>query len=103
LVCILSLQHHSLHNSKFFDSIGLQILPTYQYCENLLYQFSGIGLFYVLITYVEQMTCIYTDALKFKMSVKKDPDKFFMSITQEENNPFDYFRALYGKFFHSSS
>ncbi|KAK2457875.1 S-adenosylmethionine carrier 1, chloroplastic/mitochondrial [Trifolium repens] len=35
------------------------------------------------------------DALKFKMSVQKDPDKFFMSITQQENNPFDYFRALY--------
>ncbi|WJX14319.1 S-adenosylmethionine carrier 1, chloroplastic/mitochondrial [Trifolium repens] len=35
------------------------------------------------------------DALKFKMSVQKDPDKFFMSITQEDNNPFDYFRALY--------
>jgi len=32
------------------------------------------------------------------MSALKDQDKFFMSITQGEHNPFDYFRALYGKF-----
>jgi len=32
------------------------------------------------------------------MSAQKDHDMFFMSITQGEDNPFDYFRALYGKF-----
>lgn len=43
---------------------------------------------------------VYTDALSFKMASHKDHDnKFYMSISQgEDNHPFDYFRALYGKF-----
>ncbi|BAT94348.1 probable S-adenosylmethionine carrier 2, chloroplastic isoform X1 [Vigna umbellata] len=35
------------------------------------------------------------DALKSKMSVQKDTDKFFMSITEGEKKPFDFLRVLY--------
>nr|AFK45388.1 unknown [Lotus japonicus] len=35
------------------------------------------------------------DALSFKMSAQKDPDKFFMSITEGDKKPFDFLRALY--------
>ncbi|KAK7391211.1 hypothetical protein VNO78_19623 [Psophocarpus tetragonolobus] len=35
------------------------------------------------------------DALKSKMSVQKDPDKFFMSISEGDKKPFDFLRVLY--------
>lgn len=35
------------------------------------------------------------------MSAQKDPDKFFMSITEGDKKQFDFFRALYGKFWFS--
>ncbi|KAJ1424967.1 Mitochondrial carrier protein [Sesbania bispinosa] len=35
------------------------------------------------------------DALKFQVSAQKDPNKFFMSISDGEKKPFDFFRALY--------
>ncbi|KAK7279786.1 hypothetical protein RJT34_24844 [Clitoria ternatea] len=38
---------------------------------------------------------LYTDALKFKMPPQKDPNKFFMSISEGEKKPFDFFRVLY--------
>ncbi|XLU72552.1 hypothetical protein S245_031605 [Arachis hypogaea] len=35
------------------------------------------------------------DALKFKMSARKDSDKFFMSISKRKKKPFDVLRAMY--------
>ncbi|XP_061345174.1 S-adenosylmethionine carrier 1, chloroplastic/mitochondrial-like [Gastrolobium bilobum] len=35
------------------------------------------------------------DTLKFKMSPERDPDKFFMSISEGEKKPVDFLRVLY--------
>lgn len=66
---------------------------------NLLRQFSSRDFCLCVCLLMLNKWLVYAVALMFKMPPQKDPDKFFMSISNGENKQFDYLRALYGKCF----